>query len=177
MYLCSMEKQHFLEKLQHIKAFVFDVDGVFTNNQLIATESGDLMRSFNAKDGFALKTAIERGFTTCIITGGTSAAVHKRFELLGVQHNYYRVSDKVKVLTEFLTAENISAENVLYIGDDIPDFYAMRLCGLKCCPKDAVPEIQTIADYICNRNGGDACVREVIEMVLKAQEKWFLLNE
>jgi 3-deoxy-D-manno-octulosonate 8-phosphate phosphatase (KDO 8-P phosphatase) len=94
-----------------------------------------------------------------------------------VQHNYYRVSDKVKVLIEFLTAENISTENVLYIGDDIPDYHAMQLCGLKCCPKDAVPEIQAIADYICNRNGGDACVREVIEIVLKVQEKWFLLNE
>jgi 3-deoxy-D-manno-octulosonate 8-phosphate phosphatase (KDO 8-P phosphatase) len=172
-----MEKQHFLEKLQHIKAFVFDVDGVFTNNQLIATESGDLMRSFNAKDGFALKTAIERGFTTCIITGGTSAAVHKRFELLGVQHNYYRVSDKVKVLIEFLTAENISAENVLYIGDDIPDFYAMRLCGLKCCRKMQCRKFKRLLIIYAIEMGGDACVREVIEMVLKAQEKWFLLNE
>jgi 3-deoxy-D-manno-octulosonate 8-phosphate phosphatase (KDO 8-P phosphatase) len=168
-----MEQQHFLKKLKEISCFVFDVDGVFTNNQLIATEDGDLLRSFNAKDGFALKTAIEKHFQVCIITGGTSAAVHKRFDLLGVQHNYYRVSNKLKVLHEFLNKENISAENVLYIGDDIPDYEAMAICGVKCCPNDAVPEIQSIVDYICMQKGGDACVREVIEMVLKVHGKWF----
>lgn len=168
-----MDNQHFLKKLKDITCFVFDVDGVFTNNQLVATESGDLLRTFNAKDGFALKTAVEKGYQVCIITGGTSAAVHRRFELLGVKHNYYRVSDKVKVLKEFLSAENISAENVLYIGDDIPDYYAMEMCGLKCCPNDAVPEIIQLADYVCAQKGGNACVREVIEMVLKVQKKWF----
>lgn len=171
-----MGNQHFLNKLRRITTFVFDVDGVFTNNQLIATASGDLQRTFNAKDGFALKTAIDKGYVTCIITGGTSAAVHKRFDTLGVKHNYYRVSNKVKVLQEFLAAENILADNVLYIGDDIPDYHAMQLCGLKCCPNDAVTEIVAIADYVCNRKGGDACVREVIEMVLKVQDKWFIFN-
>lgn len=169
-----MDNQHFLKKLKDITCFVFDVDGVFTNNQLVATESGDLLRTFNAKDGFALKTAVEKGYQVCIITGGTSAAVHRRFELLGVKHNYYRVSDKVKVLKEFLSAENISADNVLYIGDDIPDYEAMKLCGLKCCPNDAVPEIVQLADYVCAQKGGNACVREVIEMVLKVQKKWFI---
>lgn len=169
-----MDNQHFLKKLKDITCFVFDVDGVFTNNQLIATENGDLQRTFNAKDGFALKTAVEKGYQICIITGGTSAAVHRRFELLGVKHNYYRVSDKVKVLNEFLTAENISEDNVLYIGDDIPDYEAMKICGLKCCPNDAVPEIMQLADYVCAQKGGEACVREVIEMVLKVQKKWFV---
>lgn len=176
MYLCAMENKHFLSKLHNISTFVFDVDGVFTNNQLIATENGDLERTFNAKDGFALKTAIEKGFHVCIITGGTSKAVHRRFEVLGVKHNYYKVIDKTKVLNEFLAAENISPENVLYIGDDIPDYHAMQKCGLKCCPSDAVPEIKAIADYICGQKGGDACVREVIEMVLKVQDKWFIFN-
>ena len=171
-----MDNSSFLNKLKLIKAFVFDVDGVFTNNQLLATENGELLRTFNAKDGFALKTAIEKGFSICIITGGTSDAVHRRFELLGVKHNYYRVSDKQKVLKDFLIQENINTENVLYMGDDIPDYAAMNLCGLKCCPKDAVPEINEIADLTCTRNGGDACVREVIEMVLKAQHKWFNVN-
>ena len=171
-----MENHPFFTKLHQISTFVFDVDGVFTNNQLMATENGDLQRIFNAKDGFALKTAIEKGFHICIITGGTSQAVHKRFELLGVKHNYYRVSDKLKVLNEFLTLENISAKNVLYIGDDIPDYHAMQKCGLKCCPNDAVPEIKAIADYICRQKGGDACVREVIEMVLKVQGKWLVLE-
>ncbi len=168
-----MENQHFLQKLQHIKAFVFDVDGVFTNNQLISTDQGELQRVFNAKDGFAVKTAIEKGYLVCIITGGTSLNVYKRFELLGVKHNYYKVNNKLKVLQEFLAIENIDANQVLYMGDDIPDYEAMKTCGLKCSPHDAVSEIQTLADYICNRNGGDACVREVIEMVLKIQDKWY----
>lgn len=170
-----MEREHFLKKLSQIKAFVFDVDGVFTNNQLIATEAGELLRSFNAKDGFALKTAIDRGYQVCVITGGTSPAVHKRFETLGVKHNHYCVTDKLKVLKAFLEVQQLTPESVLYIGDDIPDYTAMKICGLKCCPKDATPEIRSIADYVCAQNGGDACVREVIEMVLKAQDKWFTL--
>ena len=168
-----MENLHFLKKIANINTFVFDVDGVFTNNQLLATETGDMERTFNAKDGFALKTAIQKGYKVCIITGGTSQAVHKRFELLGVHHNYFRINDKLKVLKEFLAAENILSENVLYTGDDIPDFHAMNFCGLKCCPNDAVPEIKHIADYICRQKGGDAAVREVIEMVLKVQDNWF----
>lgn len=170
-----MSAESFQEQLNRISAFVFDVDGVFTNNQLIAMENGDLLRIFNAKDGFALKIAIEKGYKVCIITGGTSAAVHRRFALLGVNYNYYRVSDKLKVLNEFLAMSNTSAEEVLYIGDDIPDYEAMNSCGIKCCPNDAVPEIQSIANYICLNKGGDACVREVIEMVLRAQGKWFKL--
>lgn len=168
-----MLKNHFLKHLNQITTFIFDVDGVFTNNQLIATEHGELQRIFNAKDGFALKTAIDKGYTICIITGGTSEAVYKRFELLGVKHNYYRVSNKLKVLKEFLEKENISTDNVLYMGDDIPDLEAMNICAVKCCPQDAVQEIQTIADYICQHKGGDAAVREVIEMVLKVQDKWY----
>jgi 3-deoxy-D-manno-octulosonate 8-phosphate phosphatase (KDO 8-P phosphatase) len=173
MYLCAMQKESYLKKLHQIKALVFDVDGIFTNNQLIAAESGDLLRSFNARDGFALKTAIEKGFNICIITAGTSPAVRKRFEMFGIKHIYDRVSNKLKVLESFLSEENLLSEEVLYMGDDIPDYYAMKTCGLKCCPKDAVPEIQNISDYVCARNGGDTCVREVIEMVLKVQGKWF----
>jgi len=168
-----MFSEHLLLQLRKISAFVFDVDGVFTNNHLIAMENGDLLRTFNAKDGFALKTAIQCGFQVCIITGGTSSAVHRRFELLGVKHNYYKVHDKLSVLNEFLQQTNTNAAEVLYIGDDIPDFEAMQICGLKCCPNDAVPEIKSIADYICSNKGGDACVREVIEMVMKTQGKWF----
>ncbi|HRB66719.1 MAG TPA: HAD hydrolase family protein [Chitinophagales bacterium] len=173
MYLCVMMNAHFHQKLHKIKAFVFDVDGVFTNNHLISTESGDLQRIFNAKDGFAIKTALDNGFEVCIITGGTSLNVYKRFEQLGVKHNHYKVKDKLVVLKDFLEKEALSVDEVVYMGDDIPDYEAMNYCGLKCCPNDAVPEIKQIAQYICPQNGGDACVREVIEMVLKVQDKWF----
>ncbi|MCB0508755.1 MAG: HAD hydrolase family protein [Chitinophagales bacterium] len=168
-----MSNSHFLQKLHAIRAFVFDVDGVFTNNQLLATESGELLRSFNAKDGFAVKVAIERGYQVCIITGGNASSVYKRLSLLGIQHVYSKVENKLEVLQKFLKESNLQAEQALFMGDDIPDYKAMQYCGIACCPNDAVPEIQKISAYIANNKGGKACVREVIEMVLKVQDKWF----
>lgn len=168
-----MEITNFLQKLKSITTFVFDVDGVFTDNRLIATEQGELLRTFNAKDGFALKTAIEKGYLVCIITGGNSKAVHSRFKQLGVLHNHYNITDKLNVLHQFLSETNTDAAQVLYIGDDIPDFASMNICGIKTCPADAVPEIQQIADFVSSKNGGDGCVRELIEMVMKVQGKWF----
>ena len=168
-----MQNTHFLNKLKSITTFVFDVDGVFTDNRLIATEQGELLRTFNAKDGFALKTAIEKGYLVCIITGGNSKAVHARFKQLGVVHNHYNITDKLAVLEKFLSDTNTTAAEVLYIGDDIPDYASMNICGIKSCPADAVPEIAQIADYISTKNGGDGCVRELIEMVMKVQGKWF----
>lgn len=162
-----------LEKLKHITTFVFDVDGVLTNGLLIGTDDGQLWRLFNAKDGFALKTAMQKGYNLCIITGGTSDGVFERFRNLGFKHVYYKVKDKLPVLEQYLNELSISKEQVLYIGDDIPDFFAMKDCSLRACPKDAAVEIKSIANYICETKGGEGCAREVIEMVLKAQDKWY----
>jgi len=162
-----------LEKLKTINTFIFDVDGVLTNGLLIGTDNGELWRLFNAKDGFALKTALQKKYNLCIITGGTSVGVFKRFENMGFKHIYYKVHDKLPVLKQYLEEQNILPEQVLYIGDDLPDYHAMHYCGISACPNNAVAEIKNSVDYICKSNGGEGCAREVIEMVLKAQDKWY----
>ncbi len=162
-----------LEKLKDITTFIFDVDGVLTDGTVIASESGDLLRSFNIKDGYVLQLALKKGFNICIISGSGGKATEKRFENLGLPNVFLKVSDKVAVFNEYLTANNISAKEVLYMGDDMPDYKVMQLVGIATCPCDAIDEIKQISHYISPKKGGDACVRDVIEKVLKIQQKWF----
>jgi 3-deoxy-D-manno-octulosonate 8-phosphate phosphatase (KDO 8-P phosphatase) len=164
---------NFKERLKDIKAFVFDVDGVFSNNVILSTD-GDLMRFMNVKDGFAVKTAIQKGFIVAIITGGNSVSVKQRFNLLGVTDIYLSSSDKVDDYKDFYMKYNLKPEEILYMGDDIPDYEPMKMSGLATCPADAVEEIQGISHYISDREGGEGCVRDVIEQVMRAQGKWFI---
>lgn len=166
----------FLEKLKDITTFVFDVDGVLTNGTAIAAESGELLRTFNIKDGYALQLAKKKGYHICIISGSHGKATEKRFENLGLPNVYLSVSDKVVVFEQYLADNQIDASQVLYMGDDIPDYYVMQLVGIATCPLDAVDEIKQISHYISPRKGGDAAVRDVIEKVLKVQGKWFDFN-
>jgi len=166
----------FLQKLKDIKAFVFDVDGVLTNGDILASDSGEFLRTFNIKDGYALQLAVKRGYQVCIISGGKGAAMERRFEGLGIKHVNLAVSDKVQVFEDFLATVNISASEVLYMGDDIPDHNVMKLVGLATCPADACEEIKSICSYISPYPGGKTAVRDVIEKVLKVQSKWFDLN-
>jgi 3-deoxy-D-manno-octulosonate 8-phosphate phosphatase (KDO 8-P phosphatase) len=166
----------FLENLKNITTFIFDVDGVLTNGTAIASESGDLLRTFNIKDGYALQLALKKGYKICIISGSGGVATTKRFANLGLPDVFLRVSDKVEVFETYLKENNISPEQVLYMGDDMPDYYVMKLVGLATCPVDAVDEIKQIAHYISPKKGGDTAVRDVIEKVLKAQQNWFDLN-
>jgi len=166
----------FLQKLKEIKAFVFDVDGVLTNGDILASDSGEFLRTFNIKDGYALQLAVKKGYPVCIISGGKGAAMEKRFEGLGIKHVNLGVADKVQVFEEFLAAVDISASEVLYMGDDIPDHNVMKLVGLPTCPADACEEIKSICSYISPHPGGKTAVRDVIEKVLKVQSQWFDLN-
>jgi 3-deoxy-D-manno-octulosonate 8-phosphate phosphatase (KDO 8-P phosphatase) len=166
----------FLQKLKDIRAFVFDVDGVLTDGSILASDSGEFLRTFNIKDGYALQLAVKKGFAVCIISGGSGSAMQKRFEGLGIKHINLGVSDKVEVFEAFLSANNIHASEVLYMGDDIPDFNVMKLVGLPTCPSDACEEIKTLSTYISPFAGGKTAVRDVIEKVLKVQSKWFDLN-
>lgn len=152
---------------------ILDVDGVLTNNTLICTDDGQLWRTMHARDGYAMVQALHNNIHICIITGGGSEGVITRLRKLGLQHIFDKVKDKNKVLAEFMVSHRIAKDEVLYIGDDLPDLPAMQLCGIKCCPADAVVEVQNIADYICNTEGGKGCVREVIELILKAKKLWF----
>lgn len=166
----------FLQNLKNITTFVFDIDGVLTDGTVIASESGDLLRTFNIKDGYALQLAQKRGFNICIISGGGGTATEKRFENLELPDVFLRVSNKVAVFEEYLASKDIKPEQVLYMGDDMPDYFVMQLVGIATCPADAVDEIKLVSHYISPRNGGDAAVRDVIEKVLKVQKKWFDLN-
>ncbi|MCF6222160.1 MAG: HAD-IIIA family hydrolase [Flavobacteriaceae bacterium] len=166
-----MEKSY-KELMPQINTFIFDVDGVLTDGTVTIFPNGELIRKMNVKDGYALKTAVDMGYKVCIISGGTNAAVKSRLQGLGITDIYLGAHNKLEPFEEFIDSYEIDKENVLYMGDDIPDYPVMQVAGLAACPKDAVPEIQNISNYISQKKGGNGCVRDVIEQVLKVQGKW-----
>ena len=162
------------EIMNDITTFIFDVDGVLTDGSVHITETGEMQRIMNIRDGFALKAALESGYNVCIISGGNNAGVRIRLENLGIKEIHLSAPDKVFTFNEYLEKYDLKAENVLYMGDDIPDYHVMKLVGLSTCPQDAVPEIKAISGYISHINGGRGAVRDVIEQVMKVQGKWHL---
>ncbi|WP_273566655.1 KdsC family phosphatase [Maribacter halichondriae] len=167
-----MEKSY-KEYLKDITTFIFDVDGVFTDGTLLITTKGEMLRKMSVKDGYALKSALQKGYNVCIITGGTNEGVRERLKGLGVTDIYMGAHHKEEPLKEFLDIYEINSENVLYMGDDLPDIPPMQLVALPCCPQDAAQEVKAISKYISHRKGGDECVRDVIEQVLKVRGDWF----
>lgn len=163
----------FKEELKNVKAFIFDVDGVLSLDTTPLNELGDPMRTANVKDGFAIRSAISFGFPVAVITGGNVERVKLRHEKLGVVHYYDGVRDKVACLNDFVQKTGILPENILFMGDDLVDYNIMKAVGVPVCPNDAVPEIKTISKYISHKNGGEGCVRDVIEQTLRAQNRWF----
>ena len=166
------DDKSYKEYLADITTFIFDVDGVLTDGTITVTTDGEMLRTMNIKDGFALKTAIDAGFNLCIISGGSNEGVRKRLSGLGIKDIFLGAHNKIEQLDSYLEQHNISKSQVLYMGDDIPDYPVMKLVGLPCCPQDAVPEIKAISKYISHKNGGKGAVRDVIEQVLKVQDKW-----
>ncbi|NOY47991.1 MAG: HAD-IIIA family hydrolase [Chlorobi bacterium] len=166
-----MEKSY-KEYLQYITTFIFDVDGVLTDGTVTITSSGEMLRKMNIKDGYALKTAVDKGYNVCIISGGSNVGVRVRLRGLGITDIYLGAHNKIEQLEEYLDVYNINAKHVLYMGDDIPDLPVMQLVGLPSCPQDAAPEIKAISKYISHKSGGKGAVRDVIEQVLKVQDKW-----
>lgn len=164
--------KNYKEYLSEITTFIFDVDGVLAEDQLLVLSTGELMRVMHSKDGMALKIAIKQGFNVAIISGGTNPGVKIRLERLGVQDVYLGVSDKVETYKKYLELKNLNSENILYMGDDLTDYKLMNLVGLPCAPQDAVPEIKAISKYVSHKKGGKGCARDVIEQVLKVQGKW-----
>lgn len=158
--------------LGRINTFIFDVDGVLTNGNLLVSSDGQLLRSMNTRDGYAIKKAIKNNYTVCIISGGKNEGVRSRLHNLGVTDVYLGIEDKVETLNKFFSSHNIDPEKVTYMGDDIPDTHPMKLVGLPACPQDAVPEVKILSTYVSHLNGGQGCVRDLIEQVLKSQEKW-----
>ncbi|MDF4223156.1 MULTISPECIES: HAD family hydrolase [Maribacter] len=166
-----MEKSY-KEYLKDITTFIFDVDGVFTDGSLLVTSEGELLRKMNVKDGYALKVALKKGYNVCIITGGTNEGVRIRLKALGVTDIYMGAHYKMDALEEYIGINHIEPENILYMGDDIPDIPPMKAVALATCPQNAVAEVKSVSQYISHINGGNGCVRDVIEQVLKVRGDW-----
>ncbi len=158
--------------LTKIKAFIFDVDGVLSANRVALSESGEPMRTVNIKDGYALQLAVKRGYIVGIITGAYTDAVRLRFERLGVQYIYMKSAVKTIDYADFIQKAGLKKEEVLYAGDDIPDYEVMHMVGLPVAPADAAPEIKALSHYISQKNGGEGVARDVIEQTMKAQGHW-----
>jgi 3-deoxy-D-manno-octulosonate 8-phosphate phosphatase (KDO 8-P phosphatase) len=167
-----MTQKNFKTLLPHIKLMVFDVDGVLSDGSVHCFNDGEQVRVLNIKDGYALQLAIKKGIRILVISGGKSEAVVKRLNLLGVTEIFMGVHHKLPVLQEFLIEHQISLEETLYMGDDIPDMECLKHVSASTCPADAANDIKPICLYVSQHGGGKGCVRDVIEQVLKAQEKW-----
>ena len=163
----------FKSQLRNITTFIFDIDGVFTDNSVFLDPDGDLVRTMNIKDGFAVKFAVQRAYNVGVISGGRSQTVRKRLLDLGVKDVFLGVNDKTEALEDLLHDLRVEPQNCLYMGDDIPDFTAMKMVGIAAAPQDAVEEIKSISHYVSPYRGGYGCVRDVIEQTLKVQGKWF----
>ncbi|MGQ9848027.1 MAG: KdsC family phosphatase [Bacteroidales bacterium] len=163
---------NFKEKLPLVRAFIFDVDGVFSGN-IFLSSNGEQWRSMNIKDGYAVQLAVKKGFPIAIITGGNCDGIRFRFEGLGVKDIYMNSSNKQEAYQDFIAKYNLNPQHIMYMGDDLPDYEVMKQVGIPVCPSDAAQEIKNISNYISHIKGGEGCVRDVIEQVLRAQGKWF----
>ena len=164
---------NFKELLPKITTFIFDVDGVLSDGMVTTLPDGDQIRRMNIKDGYALQYAVKKRYNIAIISGGSSESVRSRFTGLGITDVFLKASNKIEIFENYLQSKNIAKEQVLYMGDDIPDYHVMLQSGVATCPKNAAIEIKNISHYISDKNGGRGCVRDVIEQVLRCQGNWF----
>jgi 3-deoxy-D-manno-octulosonate 8-phosphate phosphatase (KDO 8-P phosphatase) len=165
-----------LEKLKNISCFIFDVDGVLTNGEVMVMPNGVLVRKMNIKDGYAIQLAVKKGYSVWIISGGNSVEVEERLRKLGVTEVYMGVRDKSALVKQLVSAHNKVLDHILYMGDDMPDYEAMQLVGIAACPNDAADDIKSIATYIALAKGGLGCAREIIEKVLKLNDHWDVVD-
>jgi len=164
--------KNYKELLKNITTLIFDYDGVFTDGKVLITESGEQLRTANVKDGYALQLARKKGYRIAVISGGTSEAVIKRMNGLNITDVFIRVDHKIDVYRQYLKKNSLSPGEVLFMGDDIPDYMIMKEAGVAVCPADAAEEIKNISHYISHLKGGDGCARDIIEQVLKVQGNW-----
>ena len=164
---------NYKSKLNKIKAFIFDFDGVMTDGAVWVYADKETVRAGNIKDGYALQYAVKKGYKIAVISGATSMSINNRMESLGVTDIFTGAGNKMSIFNQYLKTNNLQADEVLYMGDDIPDYEIMKQVGVATCPADAAIEIKEIADYISHLNGGHGCVRDVIEQVLRLHDNWF----
>ena len=164
---------NYKEKLGKISTFIFDYDGVLTDGTVYPSADGEMMRSANVKDGYALQLAVKKGYHIAIISGGKSKTMEKRMEALKINDVFLGVHNKKEVFDAYVKEKGLETHEILYMGDDIPDYQLLQLVGVATCPSDAAEEILEIVDYISHKAGGKGAVRDIIRQVMKLQNKWF----
>ena len=169
-----MTNKNYKAILPQIKTFIFDVDGVLTDGKVLVTTKGEMFRALDTKDGYAIKCAIVQGYKIVIISGGTNEGIRNRFKALGISDIYLGAHHKLDPFQDLIDNYDLNPEEILFVGDDIPDIPVMGKVGISCCPADAVSDVKSIVNYISHKNGGQGCVREIIEQVLRVQGKWSL---
>ena len=167
-----MENKNYKELLKEITTFILDVDGVLTNGKILVTSKGKMLREMNTKDGFIIKYALDKGFKIFIISGGTNKGVKERLKDLGIEEIFLGEHTKKDTYDKLIKKYNLKKNEIVYMGDDIPDISVMKKIGVPCCPNDAVPDVKQISIYISKKNGGQGCVRDIIEQTLRVQNKW-----
>ena len=160
--------------LSKIRAFAFDIDGVATDGGVFCFSDGDLLRTYDAKDGFAIRMAVMNGYPVAVITGGSSESIRKRMITSGVKPEdvFLHCRDKREQFGQFAQRYGLDPSEIMYFGDDVPDIDCIVMSGCGVCPSDAVDEVKAVADYITSRPGGSGCLREAIERTLREQGKW-----
>jgi 3-deoxy-D-manno-octulosonate 8-phosphate phosphatase (KDO 8-P phosphatase) len=163
---------NYKEGLTRITTFIFDYDGVLTNGVVLITNTGDQLRTGHVKDGYALQLAVKSGYRVAVISGGYSESMRHRCNALNLTDVFLGVENKMQVFDEYIAKHNLKPDEILYMGDDLPDYQVMKKVGMPVCPSDAAEEIKSISSYISHFSGGGGCVRDVIEQVMKVQGKW-----
>jgi 3-deoxy-D-manno-octulosonate 8-phosphate phosphatase (KDO 8-P phosphatase) len=166
------EVMNILEAFKPVTSFVFDIDGVLTDGTVLVLENGVQARRMSVRDGYALQLAIKKGYRIKIISGANAPQLISRLTGLGITDVEMGIKDKAAAFNDFLQANRLKKEEVLFMGDDMPDLQVMKQAGLATCPADAIPEIRQISGYISPVKGGEGCVRDVIEKVMKMRGDW-----
>lgn len=164
--------KNYKELLENITTLIFDFDGVLTEGIITLTEDGEPLRTANVRDGYALQLAVKKGYRIAVISGGKSKSMSNRLASLGIKDVFLGIESKLEVFNKYLADQGITSDEVLYMGDDIPDFHVMKEAAVAACPADAAEEIKKISVYISHFKGGKGCVRDIIEQVLKLQNNW-----
>ena len=167
-----MNQPNYKALLPNITTFIFDVDGVLTNGKVLITSQGEMYREMDTKDGYALKCALVQGYRVCIISGGTNEGVRNRLKALGIYDIYLGAHHKQEPFQDLMDSYDLKPEEILYMGDDVPDIVVMEQVAVAACPNDAVSDVKEIANYVSHKKGGEGCVREIIEQTLRVQGKW-----
>ena len=163
---------NFKEDIARVEAMVFDVDGVMTDGRIIPTAEGDFIRCYNAKDAYAVAYAVKQGYRICVISGGFGKTLERRVRMMGIRDYFLNCSDKIATLRDYMQRHDLRPEQVLYMGDDIPDLECMRAVGLPVCPADAASEVLEASRYVSEFEGGHGAVRDIVEQVLRARGDW-----